>query len=174
VQTDILDRGPDNHQAAGLSREHVNLVGALSHIGKETFDGVRRLNVTMHHLRKRIKRQQMLFVLSQTAHRFWIALSILGFEGSQLGQCLRLGRLLPDTNQFGLDIAALSSGDSREHIALFMHQAALARGGRKQFPDGSEQSIMPVGDDEIDLGCPTSAQILQEAEPSLLAFLSAR
>jgi hypothetical protein len=50
VQTDILDRGPDDHQAAGLGREHVNLVAALSHIAKETFDGVRRLNVTMHHL----------------------------------------------------------------------------------------------------------------------------
>jgi len=86
VQADILDRGPDNRQATGLGREHVNLVGTLSHIAKETFDSVRRLNVTMHDLRKRVKRQHMLLVLSQTAHRFGIALSILGFEGSQLGQ----------------------------------------------------------------------------------------
>jgi hypothetical protein len=56
VKTDILDGGPDNRQATGLGREHVNLVGALSHIAKETFDSVRRLNVTMHALRKRVKR----------------------------------------------------------------------------------------------------------------------
>ena len=166
MQTDILNRGPDNRQATALGREHVNLVGVLSHIAKETFDGVGRLKVTMHHLRKRIKRQQMLLVLSQTSYRFGIALSILGFEGSQLGQCLRLCGLLPDTNQFGLDIAALSSRDSREHIALFMYQAALARRGR-------EQSIVPVGDDEINLRCPACAQILQEAEPSLFAFFGA-
>jgi len=79
VKTDILDRGPDNRQATGFCREHVNLVGALSHIAKETFDGVGRLNVTMHALRKRIKCQHMLLVLSQTAYRFWIALSILGW-----------------------------------------------------------------------------------------------
>jgi hypothetical protein len=52
------------------AREHVNLVGALSHIAKETFDSVRRLHVTMHALRKRVKREQMLLVLNQTAHRF--------------------------------------------------------------------------------------------------------
>ncbi len=32
VQTDILDRRPDNHQATGLRREHVNLISALAHI----------------------------------------------------------------------------------------------------------------------------------------------
>ena len=79
MQPDILDRGPDNRQATGLCGEHVNLVGALSHIAKETFDGISRLNVTMHHLRKRIKRQQMLFVLSQTSDGLWIALSILAY-----------------------------------------------------------------------------------------------
>jgi hypothetical protein len=30
------------------AREHVNLVGALSHETPETFDGISRLNVTMH------------------------------------------------------------------------------------------------------------------------------
>jgi len=64
VQADVLDRGPDNGQATGLGREHVNLVGALSHIAKKTFDSVGRLNVTMHDLGKRIKCQHMLFVLS--------------------------------------------------------------------------------------------------------------
>ena len=79
MKTDILHRGPDNRQATGLGREDVNLVGALSHIAKETFDGVGRLNVTMHDLRKRIKRQEMCFVLSQAAHRFGIAHRILGW-----------------------------------------------------------------------------------------------
>ena len=32
VQADILDRGPDNGQATGLRREHIDLVGALAHI----------------------------------------------------------------------------------------------------------------------------------------------
>jgi hypothetical protein len=89
----------------------------------------------------------------------------------QLGQGLRPCWLLPDAHEFSLDIAALSSGDSGKHIALFMHQAPLARGGRKQFRDGSEQAIVSVGDDEVDLGSPSCAQIMQEAEPSLLAFL---
>jgi len=78
VQANVLDRGPDNRQATGLGCEDVNLIGALSHIAKETFDGVGRLHVTMHHLRKRIKCQEMLLVLSQTSYRFGIALSILG------------------------------------------------------------------------------------------------
>lgn len=81
----MLDRGPDDRQATGLGREHVNLVGALSHIAKETFDGVGRLNVTMHDLRKRIKCQQMLLILSQAAHRFGIALSVLGGSRRPIG-----------------------------------------------------------------------------------------
>jgi hypothetical protein len=36
----------------------------------EAFDGVGRLNVTMHHLRKRVKRQRVLLVLNQTSYRF--------------------------------------------------------------------------------------------------------
>ena len=73
MKTNMLDGGPNNRQATGLGREHVNLVGALSHIAKETFDRVGRLNVTMRDLRKRVKRQHMLLVLSQAAHRFGIA-----------------------------------------------------------------------------------------------------
>jgi len=76
-----------------------------------------------------------LFILRQAANRFWIALSVLGFEGGQLGQCLLLGRLLPDANEFGLHVATLSSGDGIEDVALFMHQTALTRRGRKQLRD---------------------------------------
>ena len=125
MQADILDRGPDNRQATVLSREDVDLISPLPHIAEETFNGISGLNVAMHRLRKRIKRQEMFFVLSQASHRFGIALSILGFEGSQLGQRLRLADLLPDAHQFGLHLAALSSGDGGKHIALFMRPASV-------------------------------------------------
>jgi hypothetical protein len=58
VQTDILDGRPDNGEATRLGREHVNLIGALSHIAKETFDRVGGLNVPVHGRGKLIKRQQ--------------------------------------------------------------------------------------------------------------------
>jgi hypothetical protein len=32
MQVDILDRSPDNREATGLGGEHINLIGALSHI----------------------------------------------------------------------------------------------------------------------------------------------
>ena len=51
-------------------REGVDLIGALSHEASETFDRVGGLNVSMHPLRKRKKRERVLFVLSQTSHRF--------------------------------------------------------------------------------------------------------
>ena len=130
MQADILDRGPDNRQATALRREDVDLISTLAHITEQAFNGIGGLNVPVHALRKGIKRQEVLFVLSQTSYRFGIALSILGFEGGQLGQRLLWCWLLPDTNQFGLDIATLSSGNGREHIALFMDQAVLARGGQ--------------------------------------------
>ena len=70
MQTDILDRGPDNRQATRLGREHINLIRPLPHITKQTLDGVRGLNRSMHHLRKRKKRQEVLLVLCQASHRF--------------------------------------------------------------------------------------------------------
>src|SRR2546421_10832912 len=121
VQTDILDRGPDNREATGLRREHVNLISTLAHVTKQTLNGIGGLNVAMQRLRKRIKRQQVFFVLSQASYRFWITFAVFGFESSQLGQCLLFCRLLPDAHQFGLDIATLSSGDRLEDIALLVH-----------------------------------------------------
>ena len=52
MQTDILHRCPDDGEATGLRREHVDLIGALPHITEETFNGVGRLNVPMHGLRE--------------------------------------------------------------------------------------------------------------------------
>ncbi len=152
MQTDILDRGPNDGEATGLRREHINLIGALPHIAEEALNGIGGLNVPVHRGRKRIKRQQVLFVLNQAADRFWIALSVLGFEGGQLGQCLLFVRLVSNANEFGLDVATLASGDGIQHIALLMHQTALARGSRKQLRDSREQSIMPIGHDQIKVG----------------------
>jgi hypothetical protein len=40
-------------------------IGALPHIAEETFNGIDRLNVSVHRGRKGIKRQEVFFVLSQ-------------------------------------------------------------------------------------------------------------
>src|ERR1700730_15926503 len=125
VQANILDRGPDNREATRLRRKYVNLIGTLPHIAEQTLNSIGGLNVSVHRRRKRIKRQQVLFVLSQASYRFWIAQSVLGFEGSQLGQGLRLCRLLPDAHEFSLHICTLSARDRIEHVALFMHETAL-------------------------------------------------
>ena len=47
MQADILDRGPDNRETTGLGGEHIDLIGALSHIAKEAFDRIGGLNMTM-------------------------------------------------------------------------------------------------------------------------------
>jgi hypothetical protein len=46
VQMDILDGGPDNHQATALRGEDVDLSSSLAHIAKETFNGVGALAST--------------------------------------------------------------------------------------------------------------------------------
>ena len=116
VQTNILHRGPNDAQATGFRREHVNLVSALSHIAEEAFDGIGGLNVAMHGSRELVKGQEMLFILRQAAHRFWIALAVFGGEGRQLGDGLRLCRLLPDADQFGLHVC--TSARSRLGMAF--------------------------------------------------------
>jgi len=153
VQTDILDRRPDNGQATGLRREHINLIGALSHEASEAFDRIGGLNMSVHALRERVKRQQVLFILSQTADRFWIALSVLGFEGCQVDQRLLFCRLFPNADQFDLNVAAFAARDGVQDVTLLMHETALTRRSRKQFRDSSEQPIMPIPHDQIHLGC---------------------
>jgi hypothetical protein len=66
VQADVLDRGPDNREAAGLRREHVDLLGALQHIAEETLDSIGRLNMSMHGCRELVKRL-LRFVTFSTA-----------------------------------------------------------------------------------------------------------
>ena len=81
MQADILDRRPDDRQATGLRREHVNLISALAHIAEETLNRIRRLKVSVHARRKCIEGQEVLFILSQAAERLGTAHSVLGFEG---------------------------------------------------------------------------------------------
>ncbi len=78
MQADILDGGPDNCQATGLGREHINLIRTLPDITKQAFNGIGRLNVPTHTLRKRVKRERLLFLLSQASYCLWIALTVFG------------------------------------------------------------------------------------------------
>lgn len=79
MQTDILDRSPDNGQAAGLRREDIDLISALAHIAEQAFNGIGGLNVAMHRLRKGIKGQQVLFILRQATNGLGIALRVFGW-----------------------------------------------------------------------------------------------
>ena len=64
MQTDILDGGPDNREATALRCEHVDLIRPLPYIAEETLNGIGALNVSVHALRKRIKRQEVFFIFS--------------------------------------------------------------------------------------------------------------
>lgn len=83
-QVNILHYGPDDGQTTGFRREGVNLIGALSHIAKEALDGVGRANVAMHDRWERIKRQKMLFIFTEAADGFGIALLVFGLKGCQI------------------------------------------------------------------------------------------
>ncbi len=69
VQTNALDGCPDNRQTTNLRREQINLIGALAYITEQALNGIGALNVSAHRGRERIKRQEVLFVLSQASHR---------------------------------------------------------------------------------------------------------
>ena len=116
MQADILDGGPNDGQATGLRREHVDLISPLAHIAEKTFNGVGRLNVPVHGSREGIKRERLLFLLSQASDRLWIALAVFGFEGRQVNECLLFGGLSPDPSEFGCHFSALSAGDSVQDI----------------------------------------------------------
>src|SRR5712691_8497233 len=49
-QPNILHDGPDDGQTRRLGREDINLIGAVSHIAKEAFNGVGGANRAMHDL----------------------------------------------------------------------------------------------------------------------------
>ena len=132
-QSNALDGGPDDRQATHLGGEHVDLIGALAHIAEKTFNGIGGLDVAMHDRWKRVKRQQMLFILRQASHRFRVALSLFGFERIEIGERIFLLLLFPDACEVSLNVFALSSRDSTHHIAQLMDQTALARRAGKQL-----------------------------------------
>jgi len=88
MKADILHHGPHHGQTTHLRCEGINLISALSDVAEEAFDGIGRLNVTIHRWREGVKRQQMVFILKQASYRFWIPLHIFGFERSQVDQRL--------------------------------------------------------------------------------------
>lgn len=63
-QANAFDRGPDDRQATHLGREHVDLVGALTHIAEQTLDSVCCADVALHRLGKLVKSQRLVFFLS--------------------------------------------------------------------------------------------------------------
>jgi hypothetical protein len=83
---------------------------ALPYVAKETFNGIGRTDIPMHDLRKSLKRQEMLFIFHQAAHRFGILLLVFAFECRQLGQGLLFRWRLPDPSQFRSDRVLLSDG----------------------------------------------------------------
>ena len=129
------------------------LIGALPYVAEQALNGIGGLNMPVHRGGELVKGQQVFFILRQAAHRFGIAHSVLAFKGGQLGQCFLLGRCsqMPTSS-------ACTSPRSRLGMALstlrcLCDLSALARGGRKQVRDSGEQSIMPIGHDEIDVRC---------------------
>ena len=81
-----------NREATGLRRECVNLICALSYVAEEALDGIGGLKMSVHALRELVKRQGLLFLLSQASHRFWVALAVFGecsrSVGPRLPVCL--------------------------------------------------------------------------------------
>jgi hypothetical protein len=77
-QVDMLHDRPHDGQATGLSRKGVNLIGASAHMAKQAFNGIRAPNRAMHHRRERRERQKMLFIFTETADGFGIALLLFG------------------------------------------------------------------------------------------------
>jgi hypothetical protein len=126
MQADILGRRPDNGQATGLRGEDVDLIGALPHIAEQTLNGIGRLNVSVHALRKRIKGQQVLFVLSQASYRFWIALR------SRLGIALRT--LCMD---YGLHDVLVHATSSQSKQAMCIKMSFLTTDHRERGLTGS-------------------------------------
>ncbi len=114
MQTDILDGCPDDREATGLRGEHVDLIGALSHIAEQALNSIGGLNVSVHRGGELVKGQQVIFVLRQAAHRFGIALAYLALKAANWVSASCFARLAPNANEFGLYVATLASRDGVE------------------------------------------------------------
>ena len=102
------------------------------------------------------QRQEMLFIFREAADGFGIALLVFGLEGGQVEQGAFPVLLFPDACQFGSDLLLLALGNGIHHIALFVNQTALTRRRWKEGGNRCEQSIMPIGDNQINLARPAS------------------
>ncbi len=160
-QVDVLHDSPHDGQATGFRREGVNLIGAQSNIAKETLDGVGTPNVAVHNGWKRVKRQEMFFILAETADSFGIALLIFGFEGDQIEQRIFFLLLFENSGKFRTDLFAFTMRNRVQNIALFMHDTARPRSRGKESRDSSKKPFMSISHDQIELGRTTSAQILR-------------
>src|SRR5258708_33005406 len=120
---------------------------------------------------KGIKRQEMLFILSQAPYCFGVALSIFGFKRIQIEERIFLLLLFPNACEFGLDFLPFSSRDGTHDVALFVDQATLTRSCRKRLPNGCKQSIMSIRDQQIYLDGSSCAHVLQHTQPPFFILL---
>ena len=169
-QADILHHGPHDGQATRFCGESVNLIGPLPNVTQQAFNGIGTANGAMHDLREGIKRQHMLFILDQAADGFGRALLVLGLEGRQIQQSMLPVLLFPDACQRCGDLLLLALGDGIHDIALFVDEATLPRGRRKQGGHRCQQPVMSIGHQQIDLAHPACAQILSETTPAVFVF----
>ena len=79
----------------------------------------------MHDRWESIKREKMLFIFTEAANGFGIALLVFGLKCHQIEECILFLLLLEDPGSFSADLFALPMGNGVEHIALFMHHTAL-------------------------------------------------
>src|SRR6266699_1434734 len=105
------------------------------------------------------------------AYCLWVALSIFGFKCIQINERIFPLLLFPNSAEFGLDFLAFSSRDGTHDVALLVEETALTRGCRKELPDGCEQSIMSVCDQQIHLCRSSCAHVLQDTQPPLFILL---
>jgi len=75
---DILHHSPHNGQATGFCRKDVNLIRALPHVTKQTFNRIGAANVTVHDRWESIKGEEMFFILTKAADGFGVAFLVFG------------------------------------------------------------------------------------------------
>jgi hypothetical protein len=73
-QVYILHDRADDGPTTGFCGEGINLISSLANIAKEAFNGVGTPNIAVYRWWKRIKRQEMFFILAEAADSFGIAL----------------------------------------------------------------------------------------------------
>ncbi len=81
-QADILHHGPHDGQTTGFRGESINLIRPLPHEASQAFNRIGAANVAMHDWWKSVKCQKMLFILTEAADGFGIALLVFGFKCS--------------------------------------------------------------------------------------------